>query len=126
MLLSSHNRFGPHSDAQVGYEPKFNLKDVLFYVLDRGISLKDVVASRVLTSDEEASKIIRQVSKAAAELGMIDVVSELGEAQAMGSIFDPLDDVPDVDPVLKVKVIKMFYNGSGSPADGAIFAGSKP
>ena len=101
------NRFGPHSDAQVGYEPRSNLKDVLFHVLDRGISLKDVVASRVLTSDEEASKIIQQVSKAAAELGMIDVVSELGETQAMGSVVDPLDDVPDVNPVLKAKVISI-------------------
>lgn len=120
------DRFGPQSDARVNYEPGSNLKDVLFHLLDRGVSLKDVVASRVLTSDEEASKIIQMVSKAAAELGMIDVVSELGEAQAMGSIVDPLDNVPDVDPVLKAKVICVFYDVSGSFADVRMFPGSEP
>ncbi|KAF8554653.1 DNA/RNA polymerase [Imleria badia] len=69
----------------------------------RSISIQDVISDRVFTSSEEASEVIRLLSKAAIELNMSRVIAELGQVEAMGTgHLDPLNDVPEVTPVKKL------------------------
>lgn len=68
-----------------------------------------VVADRSLSSSEEAAEIIKLLSSAAAEMNLIKVVVELGQAQAMGSYSDPLENVPEVSPVIRTKVSIYIY-----------------
>lgn len=71
----------------------------------RGISIQDVISDRVFTSSEEASEVIRLLSKAAIEANMSPVIAELGRVEAMGTDhLDPLNDVPEVIPVKKLAV----------------------
>jgi DNA-directed RNA polymerase, mitochondrial len=64
-----------------------------------------VVADRSIESSEEAEKLIQLLSKAAVTLNLSKVVTELGQAEALGSTaYDPLGDVPEVVPVTVVKV----------------------
>jgi len=58
-----------------------------------------------MSSSEEAAAIIQLLSKSAMQLNMSRVVSELGQAEAIGTeLPDVLDDVPEVNPVLKPPV----------------------
>ncbi|KAH0833941.1 DNA/RNA polymerase [Lanmaoa asiatica] len=69
----------------------------------RGMSVQDVISDRVFTSSEEASEVIRLLSKAAIEMNMSRVIAELGQVEAMGTgRLDPLDGVPEVTPVKKL------------------------
>jgi DNA-directed RNA polymerase len=74
-------------------------------MVDRKISVSFVVSDRVFSSSEEAADVIKTLSKAAVDLNMSRVVAELGQAEAIGShTTDLLDSVPEVNPVLRVKV----------------------
>lgn len=69
------------------------------------ISVSSVVSDRAFTTSEEASRAIRDLSKAAVETNMSWVVTELGMADVMGrQMEDPLQDVPEANPVLRLKV----------------------
>ena len=58
-----------------------------------------------MSSSEEAAAIIQLLSKSAMQLNMSHIVSELGQAEAVGmEVPDVLDDVPEVTPVLKPQV----------------------
>jgi len=64
-----------------------------------------VVADRSIQSTEEAEKLMKLLSKAAVTLNLSKVVTELGQVEALGSSrYDPLEDVPEVVPVMVVKV----------------------
>lgn len=83
---------------------------LLTHILDRKISVSHVIADRVFSSSEEAAEIIKILSRAAVNLNFPHVVSELGQAEAIGSQFsDVLDNVPEVNPVLRVKVRSPIY-----------------
>lgn len=74
----------------------------------RGISIQDIISDRVFTSSEEASEVIRLLSKAAIEMNMSRVIAELGQVEAMGTgHLDPLSDVPEVTPVRKLAVSRV-------------------
>lgn len=75
-------------------------------IIDRRIPVPQVVASRSVSSDQEAVNLIKLLSKTAVEMDLISVVDELSKAQALGnSLFpDPLQDIPEVRPVLRYKV----------------------
>ncbi|OSX56620.1 hypothetical protein POSPLADRAFT_1175011 [Postia placenta MAD-698-R-SB12] len=78
---------------------------LLSSMLGRQIPPTLVVSDRAFTSNEEASQAIQLLSKAAAEMGMSKVVNELGMAETLGrQEVDPLEDVPEALPVLKLKV----------------------
>jgi DNA-directed RNA polymerase len=78
----------------------FNPSSLLRRILDREITVTDVVSSPSLSS-EEAVDIIRDLSRAAAEMGLSRVLAELGETEHIGA--DPLADVPEVRPVTTEK-----------------------
>jgi DNA-directed RNA polymerase, mitochondrial len=83
---------------------------LLTQIIDRKISISHVVADRVISSSEEATEIITILSKAAVKLNLSYVVAELGQAEAMGTRFsDILDTVPEVNPVLRVKVSNCMH-----------------
>jgi DNA-directed RNA polymerase len=88
----------------VEYAPPYNIKDLLYRIIEREISVSRVVADRSLSSSTEAAEIIKLLSSAAAEMNLIKVVVDLGQAQAMGSYPDPLENVPEVSPVIRTKV----------------------
>lgn len=69
------------------------------------MSIQGVISDRVFTSSEEASEVIRLLSKAAIENNMSRVIAELGQVEAMGTgHWDPLNDLPEVIPVKKLAV----------------------
>jgi DNA-directed RNA polymerase, mitochondrial len=88
------------------------LEDVASILTDisaKDIDITHVVSSRVFTSSEEAADLIKMLSTEAVKLDMRGVVSALGQAETKGStLYDPLDDVPQVKPVEKMKVTVVF------------------
>ena len=76
-------------------------------IVDRQISVSHVVASRSVSSDQEAANLIKLLSKTAVEMNLVSVVEELSSTQALGNSLlpDPLQDIPEARPVLRPKVI---------------------
>lgn len=63
-----------------------------------------------MASSSEAVKIIRLLSKSAMQLNKPEIISELGQAEAIGAqIPDLLDSVPEVNPVMKTKVAANIF-----------------
>lgn len=75
-------------------------------IVDRQISVSQIVASRSVSSDQEAVDIIKLLSKTAVEMNLVSVVDELSSTQALGNSLlpDPLRDIPEAKPVLRPKV----------------------
>lgn len=70
--------------------------DLLRCMLNRNINLLKVIADRSLSS-ADSSEITQHLCRAAAEMGLHNVITDLGQAQAIAD--DPLADVPEVMPV---------------------------
>ena len=80
-------------------------RDLLKGMVSREIAVSLVVSDRSLQSSEEASQIIQLLSSTAISMNLSTVVRELGLAEKLGSTLpDPLDDVPEARPVMKIKV----------------------
>lgn len=75
-------------------------------LVDRQIPVSHIVASRTISSDEDAAAIIKLLSKTAVDMNLVSVVDELARTQAMGNSLlpDPLQDVPEAMPVMRPKV----------------------
>jgi len=88
---------------------------MLTSMLERQVQPQLVVSDRVFTSSEEASEIIRLLSKTAVELNFPRIVSQLGQAEAIGTSTkkDPLDNIPEAIPVLRrvIKVRRSSFSG---------------
>ena len=79
--------------------------NILTNIIDRNVSVSHVVSDRVFSSSEDAAEVIRLLSKSAVELNLSRIVNELGRADAIGRVYvDPLEDVPEVQPVMRIKV----------------------
>lgn len=83
-------------------------------IVDREISVTQVVASRSVNSDQEAADMIKVLSKTAVEMHIPSVMDELGQTQSLGGklLFDPLEGIPEAMPVLKVKVLYLSHPGN--------------
>ena len=75
-------------------------------MVDRQIPVSHVVASRSVSSDQEAADIIKLLSKTAVDMDLASVVNELGRTHTLANSLlpDPLQDIPQVNPVLRPKV----------------------
>lgn len=75
-------------------------------MVDRQISVSHVIASRSVSSDQEAADIIKLLSKTAVDMNLISIVDELSRTQALANSLlpDPLQDIPEAKPVLRPKV----------------------
>ncbi|OAX44242.1 DNA/RNA polymerase [Rhizopogon vinicolor AM-OR11-026] len=103
IMLQAWRRFNPESETPVHLSNMPNPTTLLSNLMDREISPTNVVADRVFSSSEEASDIIKLLSKAAVELNFPHVLAELGQAESLGShVPDPLEDVPEVNPVTRL------------------------
>lgn len=65
----------------------------------RGISVSAVIASPSLPSPKVAMDIHRTLSNEAVNQGFHDIVKELGQVENIDSVKDPLQDVPQINPV---------------------------
>ena len=87
-------------------------------IIGRQISPVLVVSDRAFTSNEEATEGMKALSRAAAEMGLSSIVSELGLADVLGKqLEDPLQDVPEVVPVMKRKVRPIRFFASRYPTN---------
>ncbi|KAG1902934.1 uncharacterized protein F5891DRAFT_1276856 [Suillus fuscotomentosus] len=103
IMLLAWRRFSPESDTPVHLSDLPNPTTLLSNLIERDISPTAVVADRVLASSEEASEIIKLLSKSAVDLNHPRILAELGQAEFLGShVPDPLEGVPEVKPVLRL------------------------
>jgi DNA-directed RNA polymerase len=69
-------------------------------IVDNQLSVVTVVSDRAIKSSDEAQKIIQALTRAAVQHNYIEIIRELGSAEAIGSSLpDPFLDVPEVRPV---------------------------
>lgn len=96
-------------------------------IVDRQVPVSHVVASRSVSSDQEAADIIKLLSKTAVDMNLVSVVDELSSTRALANSLlpDPLQDIPEAKPVMrpKVKLVTSIQshllretNGSGIPS----------
>jgi len=97
-------RFNPESDPPLELSNMRHPTTLLTSIMDRKISVSRVVSDRVFSSSKEAAGVIKILSKAAVDLNLSRIVTELGQADAIGREYiDPLENVPEVQPVLRIK-----------------------
>ena len=107
IMLQAWLRFNPESKNPViiGGAEVHDPVSLLRNIIGRQIAPSLVVADRAFTTDEEANEAIKALSRAAVQMGLSSVVTELGMAESLGrQAADPLEDVPEVVPVVKAKV----------------------
>lgn len=78
--------------------------NLLQRLVARNISATSVIGDNTVSSAKNASQIVEHLSRAAAQLGLTQIITELGKVEAIAA--DPLADVPEVIPVLTRKVCK--------------------
>ena len=99
------HRFNPESPQPALHVSAQNPASLLSQIVDRELSVSYVISNRVFSSSEEAVQVIKSLSKAAVDLNLPNILSELGQAEAIGSqLPDVLDNVPTVNPVMRIKV----------------------
>ncbi|KAG6896061.1 hypothetical protein C0992_010594 [Termitomyces sp. T32_za158] len=102
LMLLLHHRFGPYSSNTIETHLTPDPRTLLACIVKRDIPVASVVSDRTLDSSEDAIKIIKHLSIAAVELKNEEIISELGQAEVLGTHKpDVLDDVPEVRPVTK-------------------------
>ncbi|KAG1773841.1 hypothetical protein EDD22DRAFT_841721 [Suillus occidentalis] len=120
VMLLAWRRFNPESDTPVHLSKLPNPTTLLSNLIERGISPTAVVADRVLTTSEEASDIIKLLSKSAVDLNHPRILAELGQAESLGChVPDPLEGVPEVKPVTRLATPSeeiLDENGNKIPA----------
>ncbi|KAG5651535.1 hypothetical protein H0H81_008297 [Sphagnurus paluster] len=104
IMLTAYHRFNPESTNPVTGLPISTPNKLLTRITEREIPIANVVSDRTMTSSEETVEIIKMLSKVAMQLNMSRIISELGQAEAIGTqVSDMLDDVPEATPVLRMK-----------------------
>lgn len=80
----------------------FDYRDLLSEILSHKLEIERIVVDRIFSDSEEAAAVIKAFSRAAIQLNLPQVVSVLGQTEALGMTHpDILDTVPDAKPVLK-------------------------
>ncbi|KAF8064220.1 DNA/RNA polymerase [Lyophyllum atratum] len=104
LMLIAYHRFRPESQTPVAGIATSSPSHILTRLVQREVPVANVVSDRTMTSSEEAVEIIKLLSKAAMQLNMPRIISELGQAEIIGTqVSDALDDVPEATPVMRVK-----------------------
>ncbi|KAF5391949.1 hypothetical protein D9757_003234 [Collybiopsis confluens] len=103
-MLLAWLRFGPDSADHIRDCGERQPADLLTSLLGRDILVENVIADRVFSNSEEPAQIIRILSRAAADLGLSDVITQLGQTETIGAQYeDILAEVPEVMPVMRPK-----------------------
>ncbi|KAH9837674.1 DNA/RNA polymerase [Rhodofomes roseus] len=118
VMLLAWLRHGPDSAKPIPSRDQRDPPQLLRSMIDHQVAPTMVVADRALETSEEASEVIQLLSRAAVEMGLSNVVSELGMAESLGrQEDDPLDNVPEAMPVKrrrKVERISVLHGDDGS------------
>ncbi|KAI6003176.1 hypothetical protein F5J12DRAFT_906188 [Pisolithus orientalis] len=115
IMLLAWLRFNSASEKPVHLTSALNPSKLLSNLVARGISPTTVITDRVVSSSSEASQIIRILSKSAVDMSLSRIVTELGQSEALGcQLPDPLENVPEVNPVTKLKKIDVVSE-DGTP-----------
>ncbi|KAI6147961.1 hypothetical protein BKA82DRAFT_4485937 [Pisolithus tinctorius] len=115
IMLLAWLRFNSASEKPVHLASALNPSRLLNNLVARGISPTTVITDRVVSSSSEASQIIQILSKSAVDMNLSRIVTELGQAEALGcQLPDPLENVPEVNPVTKLKKIDVVSE-DGTP-----------
>ncbi|KAG6812715.1 hypothetical protein H0H92_001076 [Tricholoma furcatifolium] len=102
IMLLAYHRFGPNSANHIEEVTLPTPRQLLDSLLTRRIPITNVISDRTIESSEEAIDIIKRLSCAAVESENSQVLSELGQAEALGiQQPDILDDIPEARPVIK-------------------------
>ncbi|RPD76822.1 DNA/RNA polymerase [Lentinus tigrinus ALCF2SS1-7] len=122
IMLQAWLRFNPESKNPViiGGAQVLDPVALLRNIIGRQIAPSLVVADRAFTTDEEANAAIKALSRAAVEMGLSRVVTELGMAESLGrQAVDPLEDVPEVVPVVKAKTpeVEVIHQEDGTVSE---------
>lgn len=122
LMLLVWLRFNPEAPEPVSRTVDlFTPKQLLEKMLLRQIPVTLVVTDTALKSSEEAEEIIKLLSRAAVDMNLSKVVTELGAAEVLGrQTEDPLEGVPEVVPVLKEKdpKVRLDYRYGGPMLNG--------
>ena len=104
LMLLAWLRHGPESPRPLHSEHQQDPKALLRNMVNRQVLATMVVSDRAFETSDEASQAIQLLSKAAVEMGLSNVVNELGMAESLGrEEDDPLDDIPEAIPVKRRK-----------------------
>lgn len=106
LMLLTWLRHGPESPQPLHSDHQQDPKALLWGMVNHQVLATMVVSDRVFETSDEASQVIQLLSKAAVEMGLSNVVSELGMAESLGREEDDLlDDVPEAIPVKRRKKV---------------------
>ncbi|KAI6022796.1 DNA/RNA polymerase [Pisolithus microcarpus] len=120
IMLLAWLRFNSASEKPVHLASALNPSKLLSNLITRGLSPTAVITDRVISSSSEASQIIQLLSKSAVDMNLSRVVTELGQAEAIGcQLPDPLENVPEVNPVMKLKTLPDATSEEGAPVPEA-------
>ncbi|KAK0201027.1 DNA/RNA polymerase [Desarmillaria ectypa] len=112
IMLLALKRCGPGSSKPMDQLilPKYN--ELLSSIIARGHPVSAVISDRVFTDSEEAATIIKELSLAAVDLNMSNVVAELGQAEVIGTTYtDIRDSIPEIVPVTRIKRSEPLVDG---------------
>ncbi|KAI9061872.1 DNA/RNA polymerase [Trametes sanguinea] len=105
LMLIAWLRFNPDMPNGVdlgndAHDPMSLLRNIIH----RQIAPALVISDRAFTTNDEATEAIKALSRAAMQMGLSSVVNELGLAESLGrQLDDPLENVPEALPVVKIK-----------------------
>ena len=106
LMLLAWLRHGPESPQPLHSERQQDPEALLRSMVSNQVLATMVVSDRAFETSDEASQAIQLLSKAAVNMGLSNVVNELGMAESLGrEEDDPLDDVPEVMPVKRRKKV---------------------
>ncbi|KAI6030315.1 hypothetical protein EDC04DRAFT_2572269 [Pisolithus marmoratus] len=115
IMLLAWLRFNSNSEKPVYLASALNPSRLLSSFIARGISPTTVITDRVISSSSEASQIIQLLSKSAVDMNLSRILTELGQAEAIGcQLPDPLENVPEVSPVTKLKKVSDVASEDGT------------
>ncbi|KAF8626667.1 hypothetical protein AX15_004758 [Amanita polypyramis BW_CC] len=104
IMLLMWLRFNPQSQNPVLHAKQLLPTSLLNSLVKREISVQDVVVDRIFESSDEVAGVVRLLSRAAVELNLARIVTELGQVEMIATHApDVLEKVPDIRPVLKEK-----------------------
>ncbi|PFH50361.1 hypothetical protein AMATHDRAFT_4013 [Amanita thiersii Skay4041] len=104
LMLLAWLRFNPESNNPIKYVKQGTPSTLLSSIVKRQFNIQNVIVDRAIDSPEEAAAIVKALSRAAVDLNLARIVSELGQAEIIATNSpDILESVPDVRPVLKAK-----------------------
>ena len=114
IMMQAWMRFNLEAeDTLMGVVGLITPEQLLEKITNRNIPISLVISDKTFESSEEAEAAIKLWSKAAVDMNMSKVVSELGAAEILGRQRLDVDDVPEVMPVLKRKVCIYILNHLG-------------